>query len=221
MDMKTYSDTLYGHFARVGQAVASPQRLRLLELLSQSDRTVETMADRAGMSLANTSQHLRTLRHAGLVSSERDGVFVVYRLAGPDVYEFLSALRALARSRLAAVEHVRREYLESRDGMEHVGMEALIDRIRDGEVTVLDVRPPEEYAAAHVPGAISIPLEDLENRSGSLPRDRDVVAYCRGPYCVLAADAVQLLRSKGFNAICLEDGVLEMQAKGLAMETGD
>lgn len=217
MDRKAYGDTLYGQFARVGKAVGSPQRLRLLELLSQGERTVEMLANRAGMSVANTSQHLQTLRQAGLVTSERDGVFVIYKLAGPDVHWFLNSLRGLAEARIAEVNQVRREYLESRDSMERVGVESLIDRIRGGEVTVVDVRPPEEYAATHVAGAVSIPFGKLRQELGSLPRDREVIAYCRGPYCVLAVEAVQMLREHGFDAVCLEDGVFEMREKGLDM----
>ena len=220
MERRTYNERLYQAFARVGKAAASPQRLRLLELLSQAPRTVESLAASSGMSVANTSQHLRTLREAGLVESERDGTYVVYRLAGPDVNAFLDAVRGLAESHIADVDRVRREYLESRDTMEAVDGDDLLRRVRGGEVTVLDVRPTEEYEASHVSGAISVPLGELKGRLRSLPTDRDVVAYCRGPYCVLALDAVDLLRKHGIRAFRLEDGVHALAEKGVEMVFG-
>ena len=220
MDIKTYSTALYRQFARIGKATASPARLMLLEVLSQGPRTVETLATEAGQSVANTSQHLQVLRGARLVEAERDGLHVVYSLAGDDVREFLRMLRSLADSRLAEVEKVRREYLESRGTMEPVAGSVLIERVRNGEVTVLDVRPREEFEAGHLRGAISIPLRDLEQGLGSLERGRDVVAYCRGPYCVLAVEALEMLRINGFTAFALEDGVDELRAKGFVLEAG-
>lgn len=220
MDPRTYSDALYGQFARIGKATASPRRLMLLEVLCQGPRTVETLAKETGQSVANTSQHLQVLRGARLVEAERDGLNVVYSMAGDDVCSFLTMLRSLADARLAEVEQVRREYLESHHTPERVDEAALIERVRDGEVTVLDVRPREEFEAGHVAGAVSVPLRELEERLGSLERGRDVVAYCRGPYCVLAVEAIEMLRSHGFTAFPLEDGVDELRAKGLTLELG-
>ena len=220
MDIKTYSDTLYSQFARIGKATASPRRLMLLEVLCQGPRTVETLAKETGQSTANASQHLQVLRAAGLVDTERDGLHVVYSIAGDDVCSFLRLLRNLADARLANVGRVRREYLESRDTPERVDEADLIARVRQGEVTVLDVRPREEFEAGHVPGAISVPLRELEERLGSLERGRDVVAYCRGPYCVLAVEAIEMLRAHGFTAFPLEDGVEELRAKGFTLELG-
>lgn len=221
MDIKTYSDALYGQFARIGKATSSPRRLMLLEVLCQGPRTVETLAKETGQSVANTSQHLQVLRGARLVEAERDGLHVVYSTAGDDVCSFLRMLRGLADARLAEVEQVRREYMEGRNMMERVDESVLIERVRNGEVTVLDVRPREEFEAGHVLGALSIPLRELEERLGSLERGRDVVAYCRGPYCVLAVEAIETLRAHGFTAFPLEDGVDELRAKGFALETGD
>ncbi|MCH8811519.1 MAG: metalloregulator ArsR/SmtB family transcription factor [Gemmatimonadetes bacterium] len=220
MDIKTYSDALYGQFARIGKATSSPRRLMLLEVLCQGPRTVETLAKETGQSVANTSQHLQVLRGARLVEAERDGLHVVYSTAGDDVCSFLGMLRGLADARLAEVEQVRREYMEGRNMMERVDESVLIERVRNGEVTVLDVRPREEFEAGHVLGALSIPLRELEERLGSLERGRDVVAYCRGPYCVLAVEAIETLRAHGFTAFPLEDGVDELRAKGFALETG-
>jgi rhodanese-related sulfurtransferase/DNA-binding transcriptional ArsR family regulator len=220
MDRKTYSNALYAQFARIGKATASPARLMLLEVLTQGPRTVETLAWETGQSVANTSQHLQVLRRARLVEGERDGQHIVYHLAGDDVRRFLRMLRELADTRLAEVERVRRDYMESRDTMERVDGAALMERVRDGEVTVLDVRPREEYEAGHLRGALSIPLRELDERLACLARGQDVVAYCRGPYCVLAVEAIEILRAHGFTAFSLEDGVDEFRAKGLTLETG-
>ena len=221
MKLKAYSDALYGEFARIGKATSSPRRLMMLEVLSQGPRTVETLSKETGQSVANTSQHLQKLRGARLVEAERDGLHVVYRIAGDDVNSFLKMLRSLANARLAEVEQVRRQYMGSRASMEQVDESALIQRVRDGEVTVLDVRPREEFEAGHVPGAVSIPLRELEERLGSLEHGRDVVAYCRGPYCVLAVEAIETLRAHGFTAFPLEDGVDELSGKGFVLETGN
>ena len=220
MDLKTYSNELYAQFARIGKATASPARLMLLEVLTQGPRTVETLANETGQGVANTSQHLQVLRRARLVEAERDGQHIVYRVAGDDVRRFLRMLRGLADARLAEVERVRRDYMESRDTMEPVDGTALIERVRNGEVTVLDVRPREEFEAGHLRGALSTPLRELEERLVSLAHGRDVVAYCRGPYCVLAVEAIEILRAHGFTAFSLEDGVDEFYAKGLTLETG-
>lgn len=220
MDRKAYSDALYDQFARIGKATSSPQRLRLLEVLCQGPRTVETLARETGQSVANTSQHLQILKSARLVEGHRDGLHVVYRAVGQDVCAFLDTLRSLASARLAEVEHVRREYRESRDTMEPVDGALLIDRVRDGEVTVLDVRPREEFEAGHIRGAMSIPHRELKQRLDTLERGQDVVAYCRGPYCVLALEAVETLRANGFRAFYIEDGVAELRDRGFTVEVG-
>jgi len=211
---REYKDSIYEQLGRIGKAVASPRRLELLDLLAQGPRTVEVLAREAGLGVANTSQHLGALRAAELVTAERQGTFVTYRLASVEVADFFRALRQLAESRLAEIERLTRDFLEARGVLEPVDRETLLGRVRRGEVTVLDVRPSEEYAAGHIPGALSVPLADLEQRLAELPRDREVVAYCRGPYCVLAVEAVRLLRAHGFRAVRLEDGVPDWRARG-------
>jgi len=212
---------IYEQIARIGQATGSPNRLELLDLLSQGARTVEALAHQTGQSVATTSHHLQVLRRARLVEAEKAGLYVTYRLADPDVGEFFLELRRLAESRLAEVQHVTRQYLEARGALEPVDNDELVRRVRDGEVTLLDVRPREEYVAGHIPGAISVPLADLPKRIGELRKRRDIVAYCRGPYCVMALDAVDVLRRKGFRAHRLEHGVPEWRAQGWRVEAGD
>ena len=218
---RAYKDSIYEQLARIGKAVASPRRLELLDLLAQAPRTVEVLAREAGLGLANTSQHLGALRAAEFVTAERQGTFVTYRIASVEVAEFFRALRQLAESRLAEIERLTRDFLEARGVLESVGREALLGRMRRGEVTVLDVRPSEEYGAGHIPGALSVPLADLERRLAELPRDREVVAYCRGPYCVLAMEAVRLLRTHGFRAVRLEDGVPDWRARGFDLVSAE
>lgn len=218
---RSFKDAIYQQFARIGKATASPRRLELLDLLCQGPRTVEALARQAGQSVANTSQHLQVLRAARLVEAEKEGLYVTYRLAGGQVCDFFQALRRLAESRLAEVERVTRDFLEARGALEPVDGSALIGRVRRGEVTVLDVRPHEEYRAGHIPGAISVPLPELERRLAELPRDREIAAYCRGPYCVLALEAVDTLRSHGFDAIRLEDGVPDWRARGFTVAVGE
>jgi rhodanese-related sulfurtransferase/DNA-binding transcriptional ArsR family regulator len=211
---------VYEQIARIGQAAASPNRLELLDLLSQGPRTVEALAHETGQSAATTSHHLQVLRRARLVDAEKAGLYVTYRLADPRVGEFVLELRRLAESRLAEIQHVTRQYLDQRGALEPVDNTELARRVRAGEVTVIDVRPREEYLAAHIPGALSVPLADLGKRLRELQKRRDVVAYCRGPYCVMALDAVDLLRRKGFRAQRLEHGVAEWRAQGWRVESG-
>jgi rhodanese-related sulfurtransferase/DNA-binding transcriptional ArsR family regulator len=212
---------IYEQIARIGQATASPSRLELLDLLSQGPRTVEALAHQTGHSVATTSHHLQVLRRARLVEAEKAGLYVTYRLADPHVGEFFLELRRLAESRLAEVQHVTRQYLAQRGALEPVGNDELVRRVRAGEVTLIDVRPRDEYVAAHIPGAISMPLADLGERLGELRKRREIVAYCRGPYCVMALDAVDLLKQKGFRARRLEHGVSEWRAQGWRVEAGD
>jgi rhodanese-related sulfurtransferase len=212
---------IYEQIARIGQATASPSRLELLDLLSQGPRTVEALAQQTGQSVATTSHHLQVLRRARLVDGEKAGLYVTYRLADPQVGDFFLELRQLAAARLAEVQQVTRQYLEQRGALEPVDNEELVRRVRAGEVTVIDVRPREEYVAGHIPGAISVPLADLPKRLRDLRKRRDIVAYCRGPYCVMALDAVDLLRRKGFRAQRLEHGVVEWRAQGGRVDTGE
>jgi rhodanese-related sulfurtransferase len=218
---RRFKDESYEQFARIGKAVSSPKRLELLDLLCQAERTVEALAKLSGLSVANTSRHLQVLRAARLVDTEKEGQFVTYRLADQMVCEFFLSMRVLAESRLAEVELIKRQFSNGREGMEPVDRDALLKRVSEGKVTVLDVRPVEEYQAGHIPGAISIPLEDLKRRLSDLPRDQEVVVYCRGPYCVFAIQAVETLRAKGFNAVRLEEGVQDWRAMGFSVAVGD
>lgn len=216
---RDFKDAIYEQVARVGKAAASATRLELLDLLCQGPRTVESLARQAGQSIANTSKHLRLLHGAKLVETERRGTFVTYRLAGDDVCELFRMLRSLAQSRLAEVEAITRDFLRSKEALEPVDRGELIRRVRDGEAVVLDVRPREEYEAGHIPGALSAPITELKNLVGALPRDLQIVAYCRGPYCVMSIDAVRLLREQGFDAVRLEDGVPDWRQRGYEVET--
>ena len=209
---------LFDEFARVAKALASGRRIELVDVLANGERTVEALAGEVGLSVANTSQHLQILRQAGLVGSRRQGTSVHYRLAGPEVFELWRTLRTLAASRLAEVERLTAAYLGGRDDLEPVTREELARRLEDGDdLVVLDVRPAAEYAAGHLPGAVSIPVGELRRRLAELPADREVVAYCRGPYCAFAHEAVELLRDEGFAARRLEDGLPEWQAARLAV----
>ncbi|HEY7607054.1 MAG TPA: metalloregulator ArsR/SmtB family transcription factor [Actinomycetes bacterium] len=209
---------LFDEFARAAKALASGRRIELLDVLANGERTVDVLAGEVGLSVANTSQHLQVLRQAGLVASRRDGTSIHYRLAAPEVFQLWQVLRTLAASQLAEVERLAAAYLGARDQLEPVTREELSRRLQDGDdLVVLDVRPAAEYAAGHLPGAVSIPIGELRRRLAELPADREVVAYCRGPYCAFAHDAVAVLREEGFSARRLEDGMPEWQAAGLAV----
>ena len=209
---------LFDEFARAAKALASGRRIELLDVLANGERTVEALAGEVGLTVANTSQHLQILRQAGLVSSRREGTSIHYRLAAPEVFELWRTLRTLAASRLAEVERLAAAYLGSRDELQPVTREELTRRLQDGDnLVVLDVRPAAEYAAGHLPGAVSIPVAELRRRLAELPGDGEIVAYCRGPYCAFAHEAVGLLREEGFAARRLEDGLPEWQAAGLAI----
>lgn len=216
---RRFKDQVYEQIARISKAAAAPKRLELLDLLSQGPRTVEVLADLAAITVGNASQHLKILRAARLVDAQKQGLYVEYRLAGDEVANFFVALRTLARSRLAEVERITREYLEGRNALEAVEGDELVRRVRSGEVTVIDVRPVEEYRAGHIPGARSIPISELAGRLQEVPKGREVVAYCRGPYCVMAAEAVNLLRSRGFVAHRMEQGVADWRARGWRVAT--
>jgi rhodanese-related sulfurtransferase len=209
---------LFDEFARAAKALASGRRIELVDVLANGERTVEALAGEVGLSVANTSQHLQVLRRAGLVASRRAGTSVRYRLAGPEVFQLWQVLRTLAASRLAEVERLTAAYLGGRDELEPVTRQELTRRLQDGDdLVVLDVRPAAEHAAGHLPGAVSIPVGELRRRLAELPADREIVAYCRGPYCAFAHEAVALLRQEGFSARRLEDGLPEWQAAGLAV----
>ena len=218
---RAFKDAIYEQFARIGKAVSSPKRLELLDLLCQGERTVEVLAKESGMTLANASQHLQVLRTARLVEAEKEGLYVMYRLADQTVCDFFHAMRVLAESRLAEIEQIKRRFLEGRDGMEPVDRKGLLKLVRESAVTVLDVRPVEEYNAGHIPGALSIPLKELALHLSELPHDQDIVAYCRGPYCVLSIQAVEMLRARGFHAVRLEEGIQDLRAMGFPIAVNE
>jgi DNA-binding transcriptional ArsR family regulator len=209
---------LFEQFARIAKALASAKRLEILEFLAQTERSVETLSRMTGLSLANTSQHLQQLRQAGLVDARKEGLRVFYRLAGDGIVQLLAALRAVGQERLAEVDKLVRLYLDSKDSLEPVPARELMQRAKKGLVTVLDVRPPEEFAAGHIRGAINVPLTELKKRLNEIPRDQEVVAYCRGPYCLMAFEAVAELRKKGRMARRLEDGFPEWKSAGLPVD---
>ena len=211
---------LYEQFARVGKALASPSRLELLDLLGQGERSVEMLARACELSVANASQHLQALYAARLVESRRVGQRVLYRLADASVAALWQALRTTAQKQLAEVDAVARDYLEGRDEFEPIGRTELVRRMKAGSVTLIDVRPAEEYEQAHLPGAVSVPLEEVKEFARTAPRKKQVVAYCRGPYCVFALQAVAELTKRGLNATRFEDGVQEWSAAGLPLESG-
>jgi|SRR5581483_1771253 len=216
---RVFKDRVYEQLARISKAVASPQRLELLDLLSQSPRTVENLAQEAHLTVANTSRHLQILRAAHLIDAEKEGVFVRYRLTDDAVADFYRALRILAASHLAELDRVTRQFFAEREGLEAVDRKTLLTRVRKGLATIIDVRPVEEYRAGHIAGAISIPVGELKGRLAELPRKQEIVAYCRGPYCVLAAQAVEMLRKQGFQALRLEDSIADWRAHGLPIAT--
>ena len=217
---RRFKDAIYEQFARIGKAISSPKRLELLELLCQGERTVELLANETGLTVANASQHLQVLRAARLLETEKEGLFVTYRLADQTVAEFFRTMRLLAENRLAEVEQIKRRFLEGREGMEPVDRDALLKRILEGEVIVLDVRPIEEYKAGHIPGAKALPLRELACRLSELPDDQEIVAYCRGPYCVLSILAVEMLRANGLAAVRLEEGIQDLRAIDFPISLG-
>jgi len=209
---------LFQQLARIGTALSSGTRLEFLELLAQGERTVDQLATMTGVSVANTSQHLQKLRQAGLVLGRKEGQYVFYRLASDEVVGLLETLGKVGEVHLAEVERIVRIYLAAKDDMEPVPAKELLDRARKGLVTVLDVRPPEEFSAGHLPGAVNIPIHELEKRLSELPKRKEVVAYCRGPYCLMSYDAVQLLRRRGLKARRLQAGLPEWRRAGLPIE---
>jgi rhodanese-related sulfurtransferase/DNA-binding transcriptional ArsR family regulator len=215
---REFKDIVFQQFARMAHAFSAPKRLEIVDVLSQGERDVETIAREARSSVANTSRHLQVLKHARLVETRKEGVRVIYRLADADVVRCWKNLQSLAESLLPDVRDAVRRYFEERDGMEPISRDELKRKVRKGEVIVLDVRPVEEYEAGHIPEAVSLPLSELTKRLSEIPADREVVAYCRGPYCVLSAEAVVRLREAGYHAVRLADGLPEWREAGLKVE---
>jgi ArsR family transcriptional regulator len=211
---------LFAAFAGVARALGNPHRLDLLEHLAQGEKNVETLAAKSGLTVANASQHLQALRRAGLVCAERRGKQIVYRLTDEDVLDLLAALQAVSERHCNAARQVLDDYFHSRDELEAVSFRDLCRRLADGLVTVIDVRPPDEFASGHVAGALNVPLAELETRLSELPEGREIVAYCRGPWCVLAFEAVTLLRDRGRTARRLEGGLPEWKRAGMQVATG-
>jgi rhodanese-related sulfurtransferase/DNA-binding transcriptional regulator YhcF (GntR family) len=218
MSTGNFKQDVYAQLARVGKALSNGNRLELLEFVAQGPRSVEELAAMTRLSVANASKHLQELRRAGLVRGRKEGLRVFYEVAGPDVVTLIAALGHVAETRLAEVEQLVRTYITARDDLEPIPAAELLKRVKLGLVTVLDVRPAEEYTAGHLPGAINVPVEHLAKRLRKLPKGREVIAYCRGPYCLLSVDAVTLLRSKGLKARRLENGFPEWKAAGLPVE---
>ncbi|MEZ5394150.1 MAG: metalloregulator ArsR/SmtB family transcription factor [Bryobacterales bacterium] len=211
---------LFARFAAVAQALAHAHRLELLEHMAQGERSVERLAALTSISVANASQHLQQLKTTGLVASRRDGKFVLYRLADESVLALLTSLRRVAERSVAEVDRILRDYFFDRDALEPVSREELLAQMRDGLVTVLDVRPRDEFALGHIPGAVNVPASELEARLRDLDGSREVIAYCRSAYCVLSFEAVAMLRDHGFTARRLEEGLPEWKAAGFLVETG-
>lgn len=211
---------LFDCFARVARALASPARLLLLDLLAQAEKPVEMLARQTGLSVTNASNHLKELRTAGLVAARRDGQRIFYRLADPGVHALVRALQDVASRQLAEAKQLVREAFGAQDAREPVTADELRERMLRDDVVVLDVRPEDEYAAGHIPGAVSIPVSELERRLSELPADREIIVYCRGPYCVFALRALELLGARGYRARRLEDGLPDWRARGLEVEVG-
>jgi rhodanese-related sulfurtransferase/DNA-binding transcriptional ArsR family regulator len=218
MSSKTFKADLLEEFARIGKALSSGKRLQMLEYLAQGERSVDILAKMTGLSVANTSQHLQQLRQAGLATARKEGLYVFYRLSSDSVVRLLTALRVVGEEQLAEVDKLVSVYFDSKDSLEPVPARELLKRAKTGMVTVLDVRPPEEYAAGHIRGAINVPLTELAKRLDEIPSDKEIVAYCRGPYCLLAFEAVAKLRKSGLKARRLEDGFPEWKSAGLPID---
>ena|SRR5579859_7102074 len=221
MGNRAFKDRLYTQFARLGSALASPRRLELLDLLAQGERSVEELAQETEQSIGNTSQHLQVLREAQLVEADKRGLRVFYHLASPEVLVLWQTLRSVGETQLAEIDRLVDEFLGYRTELDAIDKQELLRRLEDGTVTIIDARPLVEYRQGHIAGAISIPVSEISDRLKELPEDREVVAYCRGPYCVYADEAVQLLRAQGKAASRLEDGYPEWAAAGLPVSVGE
>ncbi|GAB4324428.1 MAG: metalloregulator ArsR/SmtB family transcription factor [Candidatus Zixiibacteriota bacterium] len=221
LTQQDYKELLYKHFALVGKAVSSNKRLELLDILCQGERTVEDLAKETGSSISSVSQHLQVLKNARLVGSRKEGLYVYHFLADESVGEFWRSMRALAFSHSAELREMVQSFLENRDDLEQVSHQDLMERARRGEVVVVDVRPAVEYQSGHIAGAVSVPADQLETHLKDLPKDREIVAYCRGPYCLLSLEAVMMLRKHGYRARRLVDGFPEWQAHGHPIEVNN
>jgi rhodanese-related sulfurtransferase/DNA-binding transcriptional ArsR family regulator len=220
MSHREFKDALYTQFARIGHALSSPKRIELLDLLSQGEKGVEQLAEHASTPVKNTSAHLRVLRQARLVETRKRGTHVLYRLADGDVDRFLRAFQALSQDRLAEVERVTKLFLHSQDTLEPVTRVELQRRLKDGSATIIDVRPRDEFEAGHIPGAVSMPVDEVQRRMRELPKSREVIAYCRGPYCLYSLDAVTLLRKHGYRARRADEGMPDWRASGFPVALG-
>ncbi|WP_110932853.1 ArsR/SmtB family transcription factor [Paenibacillus bouchesdurhonensis] len=212
MNERYFKDELFKEYARVGKCLSSPKRLEILDVLVQGPKSVESISKMTSMSIANVSQHLQTLHHAKLVDSKKQGNFVFYELADPAVLHFLDSLYGLADKQLIEIDHIKNEFLGQLSDVEEISMKELLKRMEAGEVTLIDVRPKDEYDAAHIPGALSMPMEELAEQLASLPASARVVAYCRGPYCLMSIKAIELLKSKGIQAARLGKRVHDWNA---------
>jgi len=219
-DTKSLKGAVYEQVARIGKAVCSPQRLEILGVLSQSPRSVESLAEEAGLTIANASRHLQVLKGARLVESERQGPMAIYRLADASVDVFFRALLEMAEGRLAEIGHIVKQFHNGKEDLEPLDRDSLLKAVRKGEVMVLDVRPREEFESAHLRGALSIPIKQLEKRISELPKGQKIAAYCRGPYCMFAVKAAEVLRKKGFDAVVLKESVQDWKAMGFPVDSG-
>lgn len=218
-DHRAFKDQMYEQFARIVRAMANPHRLELIDLLAQGERTVEELAHQASLSVANASQHLQTLRAAQLVEVRREGLYAYYRLGDENVFRIWQAIRNLGESRLAEIDRIVATFLANREDLEAISAGELLSRLQTNGIVVLDVRPREEYRAGHISGARSVPISELEPALADIPRDHEVIAYCRGPYCVFADEAVELLKARGYKAKRLDGGLPDWRAAGLPVET--
>lgn len=209
LNSREFKDFIYGEFARIGKTLSSPKRIELLDLLTQGPKSVELLASETKMSIANTSKHLQTLLDANLVSFDKEKNYVIYQLASNKVLNLFLALRSTAEDRIAEINYVRSDFILKNNKLDTIQIGELIKKVEEGSITLIDVRPSDEYLADHLPSAVSIPISKLEGQLNLLPKDKEIVAYCRGPYCVYATEAVELLRSKGYNASLLESGINE------------
>lgn len=218
-ETRRFKDNIYEQIARIGKAVSAPKRIEILDLLCQAPCSVELLADRLDLTVANASKHLQTLRAARLVDARKIGLYVEYRIADPDVARFVHAYRTVAEARIAEIGQLVHSFLEERDALEEVDAQELLERVKNGDTILIDVRPEEEFKAGHIPGAISVPISELKTRLKEFSKRREIAAYCRGPYCVMAIDAVAYLRKQGFSAHRLDIGVLDWQVSGNRVES--
>jgi rhodanese-related sulfurtransferase/DNA-binding transcriptional ArsR family regulator len=219
-DKRAFKNQVYEQFARIGKALSSARRLELLEVLAQGEHSVEVLANETGMSIANASQHLQILRAAQLVEVRREGVYIYYQLADERVFTLWQTMRQVGEARMAEIDRIVDTYLHDRNQLQPIGASELLQRLVEDNIVLLDVRPAEEFIAGHLPGALSMPVAELEARLSELPLDKQIMAYCRGPYCVFADEAVVLLRSYGYSARRLEQGLPDWRALGLPVESG-